>query len=185
MRLGDFNAGFRMKETQRHNVVAGPVGGNLSRSPPHRFSSVAQSCPALCSPTACSTPGLPAITTSRSLLKLTSIGLVMPSNHLILCCPLLLLPSTFPSISVFGPVCSLSMPSVPCLLWVPPTSQGGFLRPSAHCVPAALAPLLGHGKRVPAEELGLSACLENVFHSMNCVIFSVNLICTICNPFFM
>ena len=42
------------------------------------------------------------ITTSRSLLKLTSIGLVMPSNHLILCCPLLLLPSIFPSISVFS-----------------------------------------------------------------------------------
>ena len=42
------------------------------------------------------------ITNSRSLLKLTSIGLVMPSNHLILCCPLLLLPSIFPSIRVFS-----------------------------------------------------------------------------------
>ena len=40
-------------------------------------------------------------TISRSLLKLTSIELVMPSNHLILCCPLLLLPSIFLSISVF------------------------------------------------------------------------------------
>ena len=37
------------------------------------------------------------ITNSRSLPKLMSIGLVMPSNHLILCCPLLLLPSIFPS----------------------------------------------------------------------------------------
>ena len=37
----------------------------------------------------------------RSLLKLTSIDSVMPSNHLILCCPLLLLPSIFPSIRVF------------------------------------------------------------------------------------
>ena len=36
------------------------------------------------------------ITTSRSLLKLMSIESVMPSNHLILCCPLLLLPSMFP-----------------------------------------------------------------------------------------
>ena len=41
------------------------------------------------------------ITNSRSLLKLLSIELVMPSNHLILCCPLLL-PSIFPSIRVFS-----------------------------------------------------------------------------------
>ena len=41
------------------------------------------------------------ITNSRSLLKLMSIESVMPSNHLILCRPLLLLPSIFPSISVF------------------------------------------------------------------------------------
>ena len=40
------------------------------------------------------------ITNSRSLLKLMSIELVMPSNHLILCCPLLLPPSIFPSIRV-------------------------------------------------------------------------------------
>ena len=41
------------------------------------------------------------ITNSWSLLKLRSIESVMPSNHLILCCPLLLLPSIFPSIRVF------------------------------------------------------------------------------------
>ena len=41
-------------------------------------------------------------TNSRSLLKLTSIESVMPSNHLILCCPLLLPPSIFPSIRVFS-----------------------------------------------------------------------------------
>ena len=41
------------------------------------------------------------ITNSRSLLKLLSIESVMPSNHLILYCPLLLLPSIFPSIRVF------------------------------------------------------------------------------------
>jgi len=40
-------------------------------------------------------------TISQSLLKLMSIEAVMPSNHLILCCPLLLLPSIFPSISIF------------------------------------------------------------------------------------
>ena len=42
------------------------------------------------------------ITKSWSLLKLISIELVMPSNHLILCHPLLLLPSIFPSIRVFS-----------------------------------------------------------------------------------
>ena len=42
------------------------------------------------------------ITNSQSLLRLMSIELVMPSNHLILCCPLLLLPSIFPSIMVFS-----------------------------------------------------------------------------------
>ena len=41
------------------------------------------------------------ITSSQSLLRLMSIKLVMPSNHLILCRPLLLLPSVFPSIRVF------------------------------------------------------------------------------------
>ena len=42
------------------------------------------------------------ITNSRGLHKLTSIESVMPSNHLILCCPFLLLPSIFPSIRVFS-----------------------------------------------------------------------------------
>ena len=42
------------------------------------------------------------ITNSQNLLKLMSITLVMPSNHLILCRPLLLLPSVFPSIRVFS-----------------------------------------------------------------------------------
>ena len=41
------------------------------------------------------------ITNSQSLIKLMFIDLVMPSNHLILCCPLLLVPSIFPSISLF------------------------------------------------------------------------------------
>ena len=42
------------------------------------------------------------ITYSRSLIKLMSIESVIPSNHLILCCPLLLLPLSFPSISIFS-----------------------------------------------------------------------------------
>ena len=55
-------------------------------------SSVAQSCPAPCDPMGCSMPGFPVHHQLRSLLKLMSIALVMPSNHLSLCCPLLLLP---------------------------------------------------------------------------------------------
>ena len=51
------------------------------------------------------------ITNSQSLLKLMSIELVMPSNHLILCHPLLLLPSIFPSSKVF------SNESVLCIRW--------------------------------------------------------------------
>ena len=50
----------------------------------------------------CSTPGLPVHHQLQSLLKLMSIELVMPSNHLTLCRPLLLLPSIFPSIRVFA-----------------------------------------------------------------------------------
>ena len=51
------------------------------------------------------------ITNSRSLLKLMSIELVMPSNHLMLCCPLLLPHSFFPNIRVF------SHESVFCITW--------------------------------------------------------------------
>ena len=54
-------------------------------------------------------------TISRSLFKLLSIESVMPSNHLILCCSLLLLPSTFPSIRVFcdlRPLLNLLRPSL-------------------------------------------------------------------------
>ena len=72
------------------------------------FSSVAQSYPTLWPMD--STPGLP-ITKSQSLLKLMSIQLVMPSNHLILCRPLLLPPSIFPSIRVF------SNESALCIRW--------------------------------------------------------------------
>ena len=54
-------------------------------------------------------PGFPTITNSRSLPKLMSIESVMPSNHLILCCPLLLLPSIFPNIRVFSKESALSI----------------------------------------------------------------------------
>ena len=62
----------------------------------------AQSCQTLCNPMDCSTLGSLSINNSQSLLKLMSIESVIPSNHLILCCSLLLLPSVFPSIRVFS-----------------------------------------------------------------------------------
>ena len=64
--------------------------------------SIVKSVPFFASP--CSAAHQPSLsfTITQSLLKLMSIELVMPSNHLILCCPLLLLPSIFPSIRVFS-----------------------------------------------------------------------------------
>ena len=62
----------------------------------------AQSCLILCDPMNCSTPGFPAFTISQSLLKLMSFEPVMPSNHFILCCPLLFPLSIFPSVRVFS-----------------------------------------------------------------------------------
>ena len=92
--------------------------------------SVAKLCPTLCNPMNCSTPGFPVFTISWSLLKLTFTELVIPSNHLILCYPLLLPPSIFPSISVF------SSESALCIRWpkywsfslsvLPMSTQGWF-----------------------------------------------------------
>ena len=59
-------------------------------------------CLTLCDPMNSSTPGLPIHHQTRSLSKLMSIKSMMPSNHLILCCPFLLLPSIFPSFRVFS-----------------------------------------------------------------------------------
>ena len=61
-------------------------------------------------------------TNSRNLLKLMSIELVMPSNHLILCCALLLLPSILPSIRVF---------SVLCIRWPKDSSFSFSISPSS------------------------------------------------------
>ena len=67
-----------------------------------QFSSVAQSRPTLCNPMDRSMPASLSVTNSWSLLKLMAIESVMSSNHLILCRPLLLLPSIFPSIRIFS-----------------------------------------------------------------------------------
>ena len=68
----------------------------------HFLSSVTQSWPTLCDPMDCSMPGFPVPHNTQSFLKLTSIKSVMSSKHLILCRPLLLLPSIFPSIGGFS-----------------------------------------------------------------------------------
>ena len=63
-----------------------------------QFRSVVQSCPTLRHPMDCSSPGFPVHQQLLELVQLMSIELVMPSNHLILYCPLFLLPSIFPRI---------------------------------------------------------------------------------------
>ena len=73
-----------------------------------QFSSFAQLYPTLCDAMDCSIPGFPVHCNSQSLLKLMS-KLVMPSNHLILCCPFLLLPSIFPNIRAFSNESTLRM----------------------------------------------------------------------------
>ena len=84
------------------------IGRFFITEPPFQFSSVTQSCLTLCDPMECSTPALPV---RYQLLKLMSIESLMPSNHLIFCCPLLLPPSVVPSIRVF------SNESVLCIRW--------------------------------------------------------------------
>ena len=74
-----------------------------------QFSSVAQSCPTLCDPWIPARQASLPITNSRSWPRLTSIKSVMPSSHLILCRPLLLLPPIPPSIRVFSNESTLLM----------------------------------------------------------------------------
>ena len=77
-----------------------------------------------CDPMDCSTPGFPVHHQLPSLLKLMSIKSVMASNHLILCRPLLLLPSIFPSIRVFP------KESVLCIRWPKDLSFSFSISPS-------------------------------------------------------
>ena len=92
----------------------------LSRFGSVRFSSVTQSCPTLCDPMNHSTPGLPV----HHQLKLMSIESVMPSSHIILCHPLLLLPPIPPSIRVFSNASAL------CMRWLKYWSFSFSISPS-------------------------------------------------------
>ena len=75
------------------------------------YCSVTKLCPMLCDPMDCNTSGFPVLHYLLQFAQLVSIGSKMPSNHLILCWPLLLLPSIFPSIKVF------SNESALCIRW--------------------------------------------------------------------
>ena len=87
------------------------------------------SCVQLCDPMDCSIPGFPGHYQLSELtpFKLMSIESVMPSNHLILCRPLLLLPSIFPSIRIF------SNESVLCIRWPKYWSFSFSISPSNEC----------------------------------------------------
>ena len=80
--------------------ITGKVGELLGAGSV-QFSSVAHSCPTVFKPMDCSTPGLPVYHRLPEFTQTHSIESVVPSNHLILCRPLLLPPSIFPSIRVF------------------------------------------------------------------------------------
>ena len=99
------------------------------------------------------------ITNSRSWLKLTSIKSVMPSNHLILCHPLLPLPSIFPSIRVF------SKESVLCIGWPKYWSFRFSISPSNEY--SGLISLRVHAGLIPGwislQSKGLSSLLQ--YHS--------------------
>ena len=86
-----------------------PIGLRPTLRTSVQFSSVAQSCPTLCDPMNHSTPGLPVHHQLQSSPKLMSIKSVMPSSHLILCHPLLLLPPIPSIIRVFSNESTLRM----------------------------------------------------------------------------
>ena len=83
-------------------VVCSMPSFPLLHYPPVQFSLVAQTCLTLCNPMDCSTPGFPVHHQLPALAQTHVHCIVMPSNHLILCHSLLLLPSIFASIRVFS-----------------------------------------------------------------------------------
>ena len=104
-----YSRGSSRPRDQNHNFWVSSIGswilyplshlGSLNNS--NQFSSVAQSCPTLCDPMNRSMPGLPV---HHHLLEFTqthAIESVMPSSHLILCRPLLLLPQSLPASKSF------------------------------------------------------------------------------------
>ena len=157
----------------------------IATLPSYQFSSVAQSCPTLCDPMNCSTPGFLSITNSQSLLKLTSITSVMSSNHLILRHPLLLLSSVFPGIRVF------SSESVLRIYWpkywsfsfsISPSNEYSWLisfridRLDLPAVQGALKSLLQHHSS-KASILWLSAFFSFIYHIYLYIMYIFSFIC--------
>ena len=94
--------GLSHAEFNNPGLILLPVWSEVTRGVEVQFSSVAQLCPTLCYPMNHSTQASLSITNSRGSPKRMAIESVMPPNHLLLCHPLLLLPSIFPSIRVFS-----------------------------------------------------------------------------------
>ena len=92
------------------------------------YCSVIQLCPTLCD-SLCHKDKKMSLTISRTLLKLMSVESVMPSNHLVLCYPLLLLPSIFLSIRVFSKELALqiSWPKYWSFSFSPPNEYSGLI----------------------------------------------------------
>ena len=117
---GKFDLGVQNEARQRLEHMPGEHTGHSQNSLPTKkrrlytwtsfqFSSVAQSCPTLCDPMNCSTPDL---LIHHKLLEFTQTHAHRvgdATSHLILCCPLLLLPPIPPSIRVFSNVSTLRM----------------------------------------------------------------------------
>ena len=120
-----------------------------------QFSSVAQSCPTLCDPMDCSTPGFPNHHQLPQLAQTRDIASVMPSSHLVLCRPRLLLPSVLPG------RCSLPRAGrvFPLPLRLPTPTPAP---PRLHFLSSSLSGfLLGNKRYVPqirsgAQKLGLA-----------------------------
>ena len=121
-----------VKDGEKEEAINQENGGEISRKVEMdllnmfiQFSSVVQSCPTLCDPVNHSTPGLPVQLQLLESTQIHAIESMMPSNHLILCRPLLLLPSILPSIRVFPNESAL------CIRWPKCWSFSFNIRPSS------------------------------------------------------
>ena len=110
--IKDLNIGpeiIKLLEENRARTLNDISQSKILYDPPPQFSSVAQSCPTLCDPMNRSTPGLPAHHQLPEFTQIMSIESVMPSSHLILRRPLLLLLPIPPTITVFSNESTLRM----------------------------------------------------------------------------
>ena len=96
-------------ENTNYGVLKFSLGSSVPFLHLFQFSSVTQSCPTLCNPMDHSTPGLPVYHQLPEFTQTHVLKSVMPSSHLILCRPLLLLPPIPPSIRVFSNESTLHM----------------------------------------------------------------------------